>query len=396
MEGTYAYRAARADGRIETGTVEASTAAAASGALGARGLFPIDVRLAAGTRARRAAISAADLGLGLRVLADLVESGLPIGRALQAIEELAPRAWQDALPHIRQSVKEGKGLAAALGAAPVEIPALVTGIIQAGEAGGGLAPAIRRAAELTESTARMQAAIRSALAYPIVVAIAGIGAIGVLVGVVLPRFATILADLGQTLPSSTRLVLAAATTLREAFAPAAIVTTVMLVAWHAWVRTPAGRLRWHGWLLALPGVRGVRHGLASARAANSLASLLESGVPINVALGFAARASGDAAVESRLLAARERIAAGQAIWRSLDETRATTTTITRLVRAGEESGRVASMLSHGARMEQERADRAVQAGVRMLEPLLMLTFAGLVGTVAAALLQAIYSVSPTA
>lgn len=394
MEGTYRYRAARADGSIETGTVEAPTAAAASSVVGARGLFPIEVRLAEAARARRASISAAELGLGLRVLADLVESGLPMARALQTLEELAPRSWHAALPHVRQSVKEGKGLGAALASAPLEIPALVVGIIQAGEAGGGLAPAIRRAAELTESTAALQAAVRSALAYPIVVAIAGVGAIGLLIGVVLPRFAHILADLGQTLPPTTRLVLAVATAARAGFVPGVVVLVMVLGAWHAWTRTPAGRLRWHGWLLALPGVGSVRHAMGSARAAHSLATLLESGVPIATAIGHAARATGDAAMEARLVAARERIAAGHAIWRALEESAAATPTVLRLVRAGEESGRLVSMLAHGARMEQERANRVVQAGVRMLEPLLMLTFAAVVGTVAAALLQAIYSVSP--
>jgi type II secretory pathway component PulF len=293
-------------------------------------------------------------------------------------------------------VREGKSLASALATAPIAIPALVIGIAKAGEAGQGIGPAIRRAAELSEATAETRAAVRSALAYPLVVAAAGVGAIILLITVVLPRFAAILADLGQTLPASTQFVLRVSTVAKVALLPAAGMIALAFVVWRAWTSTDAGRARWHNWLLQLPLIGSIRLGLGTARMAQSLAALLENGVPISGALLLSARATGDGELEQRVLAARQRIGAGDTISHAIDEAGAATPTTVRLMRAGEESGRLASMLLHAAHIEQQRVDRIVRTGVRMLEPILLLTFASVVAFVAAALLQAIYSVRPTA
>jgi general secretion pathway protein F len=345
---------------------------------------------------RRDPLSVADLALGLRILADLFESGLSVSRALHAFDELAPRGWRPALPHIRQSVREGQSLAAALSSAPVVIPGLVIGIAQAGEAGGGIGPAIRRAAELMESSAEMRASIRSALAYPVVVAGAGVLAIGILITVVLPRFAKILADLGQTLPASTRAVLRGAAAVHAGLVPSAIGAAIGVALWRAWTQTESGRRGWHRLLLSVPLLGSIRSGTAAARMAHSLSALLESGVSMGTALVFAARATSDAELEARLTLARGAVTAGEPLSRALELHGATTPTVVRLIRAGEESGRLPAMLDHAARIEQQRADRIVRAGVRLLEPMLLLTFASVVALIAAALLQAIYSVRPTA
>jgi general secretion pathway protein F len=395
LPNVFVYQALAPDGSFNRGSVDAVDAVDAKRILAIRGLFPLEVAAATARREWREPLSATDLALGLRVLADLLESGLPVARALQTFEELAPRSWRVALPHIRQSVREGRSLAAALASAPLAIPPLVIGIAQAGEAGAGVGPAMRRAAELTESSAETQSAIRSALAYPAVVAISGAGAIAVLITVVLPRFALILGDLGQSLPASTRLVLHGADLARSSLVPGALASGVVGAAWVAWTQSTAGREAWHAVLLRLPLVGPLRQATATARMAHSLAALLESGVTLAAALGHAARSTGDACVERRLLVARDIIASGETLSRALELSHGVTLTAVRLIRAGEESGRVASMLSHAARIEQQRSDRTIRTAVRMVEPILLLVFAGLVALVAAALLQAIYSVRPT-
>jgi type II secretory pathway component PulF len=394
MQQLFAFEAVALNGSLDSGTVSADSLNDARQSIASRGLLVVSIEPRGPHRARRVSLGARDLALGLRMLGDLLDSGLSAGRALHAFEELAPRGWRDALPHIRQSVREGRTLAAAFAAAPIEIPGLVVGIAQAGEAGAGAGPAIRRAADLTEATAEMRAAIRSALAYPLVVAVAGVCAITILITVVLPRFARILSDIGQTLPVSTRIVLRAAEVGRAAALPAFLFIGAAAFAWRGWVRTDAGRLKWHRFLLSIPGVRSIRHGAATARMAHSLSALLESGVPIAAALDLAARATADAELESRLRRARAGIAAGQSLSHALSAHDAATPVAIRLVRAGEESGRLPAMLGHAARIEQQRVDHVIRAAVRMLEPALLLLFAGMVGLVAAALLQAIYSVRP--
>ena len=392
---SFDYEAVTSVGGMERGTLHASSPSAAKRVLSDRGLLPLAVRETAAI-SRRATLPVADLALGLRVIADLIDAGLSVGKALKTFEELAPASWRAALPSMQESIKQGSGLAAALASSPVAIPPVVLGIAQAGEAGQGIGPAIRRAADLMEAAAATRSAVRAALAYPIVLAIAGTLAIGVLIGVVLPRFADILADLNQGLPPATRFVMASANAARAGFIPAALALAVTVVAWRGWVSTPNGRRTWCEWLLSLPLIGRIRFSAASARASHTLAALTSTGVPIAVAMRYAASASGDAAIEARLTLARDRITAGSPLSRAVGECRALTPTTARLIRSGEESGRLGEMLEHAARMEQQQSDRFVHTAVKLLEPVLVFAFAAVVAVVAAALLQAVYSVRPTA
>ena len=396
MQRVYAFEAITLSGATERGFVDAESAEAARASVSTRGRFVMSIEDRGPRRERRQPIAIADLALGLRILADLLDSGLPVSRALHTFEGLAPKAWRDQVPHLRQEIREGRTLASALDSSPLAIPPLVIGIVQSGESGSGLASAIRRAADLTEASAEMRAALRAALAYPMVVALAGVLAIAVLITVVLPRFATILADLGQRLPASTRLVLHIAAVAHAAIVPFALAVGFAGVSWRAWVQSSIGLEQWHRLLLGVPLVGTLRQSAATARAAMSLSSLLASGVPIAPALGLAARASGDAAMQARIHAAKERITSGESLSGALEACDASTRTAISLIKAGEESGSLASMLEHAARIEQKRVDQVVRTAVRMLEPILLLTFASVVALIAAALLQAIYSVRPTA
>jgi type II secretory pathway component PulF len=393
-DGRFAYRALTASGDVEEGDVAALSVDVARDALSRRGLLPLSVTVVEASSADRSELPVADLALGLRMLADLLEAGLPMGRALVAFAEVAPRRWAPMIPHLQQSLREGRSLAAALEQAPVAIPALVIGIARAGEAGSGIAGAIRRAAGLMESSAAARAAARAALTYPAILAFAGTASIGIMVGVVLPRFATILADLGQVLPPSTRFVLGAAAFARSAFVPAIALVALGAVALRMWASTTDGRRSIHALLLRVPLLGNVRRSAATARATGSLAALLASGVPLRTAIAFAARSTGDAELEARLAVARERVVAGTSLGTACTELDALTPLAGRLMQAGEESGRLVGMLEHAAALEQAQADRTTQVVVRFLEPALILTFAGVVGIVAAALLQAVYSVRP--
>jgi general secretion pathway protein F len=391
---TYAYRAVRGDGAQEVGVIEAPSRDAAVARLAGRGLFPIEVRPELAGRVRGWRGSASDLALGLRTLATLLESGMPLSRALAAMVDLAPGPWRAGIPAVQEAVREGEGLGAALRDSPIAPPEVIIGVIQAGEAGSGLAAAVRRAAELAEASAATRAAIRAALAYPLLLAGAAVASVGLLVGVVLPRFASILADLGQTVPPTTRIVLGIAGFVRASALPSLLAFALTAVAWRTWVEREDGRVRWHAFLLSVPWIGGIRRAAATSRVCAALAALLETGVPISAALAHGARAAGDAALAARLMAAREAILGGQGIARSLAAADAVTPAALHLIRTGEAAGSLAAMLSHAARLEAERAERLTRAAVRVLEPALIILMAGIVALVAAALLQAVYGIRP--
>ncbi len=391
----FRYRALARDGAEERGALHAATREDASVELSRRGLLATDL---SEDRAftPRYTIPVADLALGLRLLGDLLDAGLPVGRALHTFEDLAPPSWKRGLPALIASVKEGKSLAAALEESPLAIPPLVVGIVYAGEAGSGAGAAVRRAADVMESAAATRAAIRSALSYPAMLAVAACGAIALLLGFVLPKFAAILSDIGQSLPASTRLLLSTSAAARAALVPGTLVLAALISVWAIWVSSSAGRRQWHELLRALPVVGRVRRSTSTSRAAGSLSALLESGVPLATAMIHAARSTGDAAAEARLLSARAAISSGERIGRALADADAMTVVAVRLASAGEETGRLSAMLGHAARLERERAELVVRTAVRFVEPSMILVFGGLVAMVAAALLQAVYSVKPGA
>jgi type II secretory pathway component PulF len=267
-------------------------------------------------------------------------------------------------------------------------------MMRAGEAGSGIAAAVRRAADFMEAAAATQRAIRGALAYPILLAAAGAASVALLIGIVLPRFEAILIDLGHALPTVTRIVLTAAAGMRAGALPALLAVIVIAILGRTWVGTETGLTQWHRVLLSLPVVGPIRRSAATARVSSALAALLESGVPIAPALLHAARAGGDAALTADIVSARESVLEGSTLARAFEARGTLTPTAVRLVRAGEETGQVGTMLTHIAKLEGERAEQAVKSAVGLLEPGLIIAFGGIVAVVAAALLQAVYSVRP--
>jgi len=394
--GSFQFDAASEDGRRHHGSIAAPSRERALHLLAARGLFVTELRATAPARAAGRRIGTEDLALTLRVLAELLDSGMPLPRALQALEPLAAPRFAAALPAVRVSVREGMTLTAAIATADVRMPAVVTGVIRAGERGGGLADAVRQAAEIAESSAATAASVRTALAYPALLAVFGSAAIALLVGVVLPRFASVLADMGSTLPPTTRLVLKISARLKAMAPLGALGIALALVSLGSWIATPAGRRQWHGLLLGMPWLGETRLVAGSSRMAQALAALLANGVTIAAGLGRAAEATGDATIEARAEGARAMLEQGVRLSDALAAHHVVTGVTAQLIRAGEESGRLPQMLRHAATLERARAARRIQGIVRVLEPALIVAFGGVVAFVALALLQALYSARPGA
>ncbi len=390
---TFAYTAVRRDGSREAGVIEAASRQEAIALLGSRGAFATEVAAPPADQ-QRARVSADDLAMGLRALATILASGIPLARALVILDDLLPEAWLTALPEVRHRVEQGERLADALDASALPLPPEVIGVLAAGEAGSGIVAAADSAATLLEQRAAARAALRNALAYPSMLALAGSASVALLVGVVLPRFANLLTEYGQRLPLSTTVVLTVGAAGRVLFVPTVLLLAILAALLPAWLAKSDRLLRLHRLLLATPGVGRFRSAIATANASGTLAALLNAGVPLASGLSHAARATGDREIEARLLRARQRIGAGERIFSALKSEDAFTPTTLRLVRIGEETGKLADMLAQASRIEATQALQRLQRLTRQLEPALILVFGGVVMIVAAALLQAMYGLRP--
>lgn len=389
----FRYRAATRTGQVTAGVVGAATLAEADERLVASGLHPLTVEPAA--RARPGRIPSRDLRAATRSVATLVQVGVPVERALATTARLPLAApLVQAIGEIRGLLAEGQSLTMACEAAglPLEGPHL--GLLKAGERGGRLGPALEALATTLEREEELRGRIRQALAYPAVLLVAGLASVAVIAGLIVPRFAEILADLGTALPSSTRLLLAVAglvqahglAMLAALGAAGALVTR--------WARTPSGAATVSRTALTLPVVGAVRHGFAAARATGALGALLASGAPILAALAAAEEATGDIELAGRLARARERVARGESLGHALAMERAFPPAAEQLLAVGESTGHLPAMADRAAQVSAREAEARLCTLVSLIEPLLVLLIGGFVAFVAVALLQAVYSLRP--
>jgi type II secretory pathway component PulF len=388
----YLYRAARADGAIVAGAIEAPSETQASAILVDRGLHPLGLAEEAQTNRRSA--SRRDLAIAFRGIAALVAAGVPLERAMAATEPLARGQLRDTLAAAGARLREGASLAQALAASRGVVPGVALGMIRAGERGSQLGAALEQVAAHLEQEADLVAHVRQALTYPLLLAVAGVVSVLVIGTVVVPRFAAILSDLGQDLPLATRVLLGGSQLLSRFWMP--LIAAGAAATWGAveWVRRPAGRRRLDEALLTLPGIGPVRHALATARVTRALGGMLQAGMPLLPALDAAREAAGDCAVGDRLARVRERVVQGGALAAALERERALSASALQLVAVGESSGRVAEMALRAGDLAAQEAERGLRTLVTALEPALIVAFGGLVAFTAAALLQAVYSLRP--
>ena len=388
----YNYRAARMDGAIVTGAVEAESYGQAAATLASRGLFAIAVALE--IEEHRPAASRRDLAIVFRGIAALVSSGVPLERAIAASEPLAAGPLRQTMSAARERLRAGSGLANALAAGRGVIPGLVIGMVRAGERGSQLGTALDQIAAHLEQEADLVARVRQALTYPLLLGVAGIASVLVITTVVVPRFAAILGDLGQQLPPATRLLLDMSQLLTRFWMPLLLIGVAGTWGAIEWIRRPAGRERVQDVLLRLPFIGSVRRALVTARVMRALGGTLRSGMPLLPALDAAREAAGDLAIAARLTRSRERVVQGTALAAALEREAALSPSALQLVMVGESSGRVADMALNAGNLAAQEAERGLRTLVTILEPALIVAFGAVVAFTAAALLQAVYSLRP--
>jgi general secretion pathway protein F len=221
----------------------------------------------------------------------------------------------------------------------------------------------------------------------------GTGAVIFLLTFVLPRFAVILADLGQALPLPTRLVLAASDALIAYWWVLAAAGLALAVAWQAVARSEGGRRQLDAGLLGLPIAGDVLHKVEIGRAIRTVGTLLSSGVPLLGALDVAREGAGNRVVANALGAVHDGVKRGEGLARPMAQTGAFPTLVVHMVRVGEETGRLDDMLGRVAGTYEREVRVAVRRLVATLEPAIIVVLGLVVLGIVLAILLAILSVN---
>jgi general secretion pathway protein F len=332
-----------------------------------------------------------------RELAIMLMAGQDLDRALRFVVDNTRNARaRKILGNVRDKVRSGSSLAAALAGEPRSFSKLYVGLVRAGEAGGTLPATLDRLAGLLERERSLTASLHAALIYPALLVVAAIGSIVLLLDYVLPQFTPIFEQAGAQLPTATRVLMTLGTAVGAA-TPWLLATVLVagLVARHLLAQA-AYRLPFDRLLLRLPVAGSLIRETLAARLTRTLGSLLENGVPLIPALGIAKDALGNLAAAAAVETAALRAKGGAGLARPLAAAGVFPPRTIHLLQLGEEAAQLAAMSLKAADIHDEQARLMMQRLVALAVPLITITMGLAVAGIISALLTAMLSLNDLA
>src|ERR1700704_5286118 len=389
----FEYSALEATGRETRGVIEADTERHARSLLRERGLAPLTVesiRAAAvqsGRRERfsRPGLSRKGLALVTRQFATLVRAGLTIEEGLNVLIEQTESAGARTL--------EGHSLSHSLAEFPKAFPQIYRAMIEAGEHSGRLGDVLERLADYTENRESLRDKVMIAFIYPALVTVVAIAVVGLLLVYVVPQVTRVFANLGQTLPLVTRILIGMSDFVRASgvFWLAGLV--VAFVAGAFLLRDEGRRRRWHGWLLRLPILGRLIRIVNAARFSDTLGILTASGVPLLPSLQSAAAVVTNLPMRAAVDEAVRRVREGGALAPALGAAKLFPPIVIHLIASGEATGRLDTMLARAAEAQSRELENWIRGLTALLEPLLILAMGAIVLFVVVAILLPIFEMN---
>jgi type IV pilus assembly protein PilC len=391
----YAYRAINTNGRQLRGGLAAANERDLQQALGTLGLELIDCRPTTrrpGLWVRRGRVTSRDL-LQLCVhLEQLQRAGVPLLDGLADVRDAAEGVrLRELCAAIHRDVSDGQPLSVACGRHPKLFGNVFTALIAAGEETGKLADSFRQLVRHLKWTAAMSARVRKATRYPAVAACVVVGVTVFMMAGVVPQVVDFLAANNQELPVWT-VALIATSGVVQAWWPLLLGLPAVACALVRFLvqRSPRCAYRWDAFLLALPVFGEVMRKLALARFSQMFAVLFQSGIDILTCLDAGRRVTGNRVLGEALGLVRRQVQSGSPLSAALAASGAFPTRVTRMVRIGEETGRLSETLSQVAEFYEGDVDEAIDAMIALIEPALTAVLGLVMAWIALAVFGPIY------
>ncbi|MDJ1161667.1 type II secretion system inner membrane protein GspF [Burkholderia gladioli pv. gladioli] len=383
----FRFEAIDSGGRPQKGVIEADSARAARGQLRGQGLTPLVVEPAAsrsrGQRKQRLSIgrklSQREQAILTRQLASLLTAGLPLGESLAVLTEQAERDYiRELMAAIRAEVLGGHSLASALAEHPRDFPEIYRALVSAGEHTGKLGIVLSRLADYIEQRNALKQKIVLAFTYPGIVTLIAFGIVTFLLSYVVPQVVNVFASTKQQLPFLTIVMMALSDFVRHWWW--AMLIGVVVLAWivKTTLSRAGPRLAFDRWLLGAPLAGKLVRGYNTVRFASTLAILTAAGVPILRALQAAGETLSNRAMSGNIDDAILRVREGTSLSRALNHVKTFPPVLVHLIRSGEATGDVTTMLDRAAEGEARELERRTMFMTSLLEPLLILAMGGIV------------------
>ncbi|MGX7005078.1 type II secretion system inner membrane protein GspF [Caballeronia sp. KNU42] len=374
-------------GKSQKGVLDADSARSARSQLRTQGLTPLVVE-AASTRTRGERKQRLSLGKRLsqreqailtRQIASLLTAGLPLGETLSVLTEQSERDYvRELMAAIRGEVLGGHSFANALAEHPRDFPEIYRALVAAGEHTGKLGLVLSRLADYIEQRNALKQKIVLAFTYPAIVTLIAFGIVTFLLSYVVPQVVNVFASTKQALPFLTIAMMALSGFVRNWWWAGLI--GVALLSWFikSLLARPGPRMAFDRWLLTAPLLGKLVRGYNTVRFASTLAILTAAGVPILRALQAAGETLSNRAMSANIDDAIIRVREGTSLSRALGNTRTFPPVLVHLIRSGEATGDVTTMLDRASEGESRELERRTMFLTSLLEPLLILAMGGIV------------------
>lgn len=390
---SFRYTALTPAGDRVAGAIAGATEQAVLAELETRRLTPVSLaEHETRRRSRRSRVSTRAIATAYAQTADLLRAGVPLLRALKLLgsQRSQPRIAA-VFTELADAVAQGTELADAMAVRPDVFARIHVAMVRAGEKGGFLESVLARLGQFLRAQADLKSKIVGNLIYPAVLVVFGALALGLVFGVFIPMFRPIFSKL--ELNALTRAVFAVSDLIAYAGAYILAVLIVGAVAlWRASKR-PSVRARLSRLRAGAPVLGPLVRSVAVARFCRVLGTLLANSIPLLAAMQIARDAAGDAVLEEAIDAATEAVRQGEGLARPLGESGLFPPDIVEMIAVGESANNLDTVLVTIAETAEERVDRMLTAGVKLVEPVMLLALAGVIGLVAMALILPMTQIS---
>jgi type IV pilus assembly protein PilC len=408
----YQYSALNPKGEQTTGVISAATESEAIQQLRTKGLYPTQISeegkakgkvvpLKAKGKAKAKTVTKGKVGGSIkpkslamftRQLATLIDSGLPLLRSLTVLEKQEPNpVLRATVSALAENVQGGSTFSESLAQHPKIFNKLYVNMVKAGELGGVLETVLNRLSDYQEKAEKLKSKIVSAMVYPVIVMIIAVGILVFLMIFIVPKFTEMFTNTDSELPLISKIVFG----MSEFFLSnpfwvpnvvfVFIVFGIFLFLFNLWGKTPPGRIMIDTMLLRIPILGDIQRKSAVSRFSRTLGTLVTSGVPILQALNITRDTAGNVIISRAIEKVHEAVKEGETIVTPLQASGVFPNMVISMVDVGEETGQLPEMLLKIADVYDDEVDNAVTALTSILEPIMIVILALIVGAVVFAL-----------
>jgi general secretion pathway protein F len=398
----FAYKAMNKSGKNKSGVLEGDNARQVRQQLREQQLIPMEVSQVAekerqsqqGLQLFKAKISASDLALLTRQLATLVEAALTIEEALLAVAEQCEKPRQkNMMMAVRSKVVEGHTLADAMAEFPHVFDTLYRAMVAAGEKSGHLDTVLNRLADYTEKRQQTRSQITQALVYPMIMLFFAFGIVILLLTIVVPKIVGQFQTMGQELPTITQILINVSEFLQDyGLVLAAVIVTVIAITVRV-LQQPVMKKRYHAFILTLPLLGKVSKGLNTARFARTLSILSSSAVPLLEGMRISSDVLENLYIKDAVKTASLHVKEGSSLRAALEQTKIFPPMMMHMIASGERSGELQQMLGRAADNQDRQFESLVSVSLKVFEPMLIVSMAGIVLFIVLAILQPILALN---